>query len=244
MTTAAMPISARTFATRLVEQDKVDAIVGGSTTGATLAMIPVFEDAEMPLISLAGAVLIIQPVKNGCSRRRTPTRMACEKIFADMKHRNLTKMALISGTGGFGKSMRAECLKVAGKAGIKIVIDETYGPRDSDMTPQLTKIRDTPGVQAVLNAGFGQGPAIVTHNYRQLGITVPLYESHGVCLQAVHQARRRRGRGRAPALRGAADRRQAAHERSAEAGRRRLGTTTRKRPGRRSRPSAATPMTG
>ena len=49
------------------------------------------------------------------------------------------------------------------------------------MTPQLTKIRDTPGVQAVVNPGFGQGPAIVTRNYRQLGIKVPLYQSHGVC---------------------------------------------------------------
>jgi branched-chain amino acid transport system substrate-binding protein len=48
------------------------------------------------------------------------------------------------------------------------------------MTAQLTKIRGTPGVQAVLNAGFGQGPAIVTRNYRQLGLTMPLYQSHGV----------------------------------------------------------------
>jgi branched-chain amino acid transport system substrate-binding protein len=35
-------------------------------------------------------------------------------------------------------------------------------------------------VQAVLNAGFGQGPAIVTRNYRQIGLTLPLYQSHGV----------------------------------------------------------------
>ena len=48
------------------------------------------------------------------------------------------------------------------------------------MTAQLTKIKATPGVQAVLNAGFGQGPAIVTKNYRQLGIGAPLYQSHGV----------------------------------------------------------------
>jgi branched-chain amino acid transport system substrate-binding protein len=32
----------------------------------------------------------------------------------------------------------------------------------------------------VLNAGFGQGPAIVTKNYRQVAMTVPLYQSHGV----------------------------------------------------------------
>ena len=47
------------------------------------------------------------------------------------------------------------------------------------MTAQLTKIRAS-GAQAVLNAGFGQGPAIVTRNYRQVGLTLPLYQSHGV----------------------------------------------------------------
>jgi branched-chain amino acid transport system substrate-binding protein len=55
--------NARTFATRLVEEDKIVAMVGGSTTGATLAMIPVFEDAGIPFISLAGAIQIIEPVR-------------------------------------------------------------------------------------------------------------------------------------------------------------------------------------
>ena len=175
------PNNAKTFATRLVEEDKIDAMVGGSTTGATLAMIPVFEDAKIPFISLAGAVQIIQPVRKWVFKTPHTDTMACEKIFADLKHRKLTNVALISGTGGFGKSMSAQCHKVASQAGIKIVIEETYGPRDSDMTPQLTKIRDTPGVQAVVNPGFGQGPAIVTRNYHQLGIKLPFYQSHGVC---------------------------------------------------------------
>jgi branched-chain amino acid transport system substrate-binding protein len=107
-------------------------------------------------------------------------RMACEKVFVDMRARGATKAALISGTGGFDRSMRAECLKVAAKHGVDIVADETYGAADTDMTAQLAKIKATPGVQAVLNAGFGQGPAIVTKNYRQLGIAAPLYQSHGV----------------------------------------------------------------
>jgi branched-chain amino acid transport system substrate-binding protein len=174
------PNNARTFATRLVEEDKIDAMVGGSTTGATLAMIPVFEEAKIPFISLAGAIQIIEPVRKWVFKTPHTDKMACEKIFADLKHRNLTTIALISGTGGFGKSMSAQCHKVAGNYGIKIVHDETYGPRDSDMTPQLTKIRNATGVQAVVNPGFGQGPAIVTRNYRQLGIKQPLYQSHGV----------------------------------------------------------------
>ena len=172
--------NARTFATRLVEEDKVVAMVGGSTTGATLAMIPVFEDAKIPFISLAGGIQIIEPVHRWVFKTPHTDKMACEKIFADLKRRNLTTIALISGTDAFGKSMRDQCVAVAPKAGIKIALEESYGPRDSDMTPQLTNIRNKAGVQAVVNPGFGQGPAIVTRNYSQLGIKLPLYQSHGV----------------------------------------------------------------
>jgi branched-chain amino acid transport system substrate-binding protein len=170
---------ARTFAKRLLEQDRVDAIVGGSTTGATMAAVPLVEAAQTPFISLAGAVVIIEPTKKWVFKTPHTDRMACEKIFADMQGRKLSKLALISGAGGFDKSMRGECLKVAPKYGVEVIADETYGASDNDMTAQLTKIRAS-GAQAVLNAGFGQGPAIVTRNYRQVGLTLPLYQSHGV----------------------------------------------------------------
>jgi branched-chain amino acid transport system substrate-binding protein len=87
---------------------------------------------------------------------------------------------MISDTGAYGKSMRGNCLAEAEKRGISIVADESYGPQDGDMTAQLTKIKNTPGVQAIVNCGFAQGPAIVVRNYRSLGISVPLYESQAV----------------------------------------------------------------
>ncbi len=171
---------ARTFAKRLIEEDKVDVIVGGSTTGETMAVIPLVEAAQIPFISLAGAVVITEPVKKWVFKTPQTDRMACEKIFTDMKARKFSKIALISGNGGFDKSTRAQCLDVATNYGIQIIADETYGDGDTDMTAQLTKIKNTAGVQAVLNAGFGATPAIVTKNYRQVGITLPFYQSHGV----------------------------------------------------------------
>jgi branched-chain amino acid transport system substrate-binding protein len=174
------PNQARTFGTRAIEQDKVDALLSGSTTATTMAIIPLAEDAQVPLINFAGAVQAVHPVKKWNFKTPHTDLMACEKIFDDLKKRNLTKVALISGTDAFGKSMRDQCTTVTGKYGIEVLHEETYGPRDSDMTPQLTNIKGKAGVQAVINPGFGQGPAIVTRNYRQLGITQPLYQSHGV----------------------------------------------------------------
>jgi branched-chain amino acid transport system substrate-binding protein len=171
---------ARTFAKRLIAQDNVHIIVGGTTTGTTMAAVPLVEQEAVPFISLAGAVVIVEPVKKWVFKTPHTDRMACEKIYEDMKGRGITKIALISGAGGFDRSMRQECLKVAGNFGVSVVADESYGAKDSDMTAQLTKIKNTAGVQAVVNPGFGQGPAIVTKNFRQLGMTVPLYQSHGV----------------------------------------------------------------
>ncbi|MBB5220683.1 branched-chain amino acid transport system substrate-binding protein [Amaricoccus macauensis] len=174
------PNKARTFATRLVEDDEVKAIIGGTTTGTTMSIIPVAEDSEVPFISLAGAVEIIEPVKEWTFKTPHTDRMACEKIFEDMKARGISKIGMISGTDGFGASMRKQCLGVVGNYGIEILADESYGPTDADMTPQLTNIKNTAGIQAVLNPGFGQGPSIVTRNFQQLAVGLPLYQSHGV----------------------------------------------------------------
>jgi branched-chain amino acid transport system substrate-binding protein len=174
------PNKARTFATRLVEEDKVDAVLGASITGTAMATRGIYEDAGIPFIALAGAAEIVVPVRKWVFKTPHTEPMSCGKIFEDMKKRNITKIAMISGTDGWGKAMRAECIKMAPQSGITVLKDENYGAADSDMTPQLTNIKGTPGVEAVINCGFGQGPAIVTRNYRQLGIAVPLYQSHGV----------------------------------------------------------------
>ncbi|MBQ0747825.1 MAG: ABC transporter substrate-binding protein [Marinobacter sp.] len=172
---------ARNFASRLIRSDRVDIIVGGSTTGATMAAVPMVEQAGVPFISLAGAVVITNPVKKWVFKTPQTDRMAAERVLNDMKARGLTKVGLISGTGGFGSSGREQTLAAAKEmGGIEIVADETYGGSDTDMTAQLTNIRGAEGVQTILNFGFGQGPAIVTRNYAQLGIELPFYQSHGV----------------------------------------------------------------
>jgi len=171
---------ANAFAKRLLEDDKVDFIVGGSTTGSTMSMVPLVERAGVPFMSLAGAVVVVEPVKKWVFKASTADRLAAERVLADMKKRGLTKIALLSDTAGFGQSGKAQTESVIGKYGITLVANETYGAKDTDMTPQLTKIRNTPGVQAIFVFGFGQGPALVTRNIKQLGINLPVYHAHGV----------------------------------------------------------------
>jgi branched-chain amino acid transport system substrate-binding protein len=167
------------FVKRLIKNDNVDLLIGGTTSGDTLAVIPDVEKEGIPFISLAGAVEIVEPVKKWVFKTPHTDRMAVAKIYEDLRKRGLTKVALITGDGGFDKSGREQLLKLAPQYGITLVADESYGNKDSDMTAQLTKIRAS-GAQALINFGFGQAPAIVTRNVKQLGITLPLYQSHGV----------------------------------------------------------------
>ena len=172
------------FVKRLIESDKADIIIGGSTTATTMAAIPIVQRAEIPFLSLAGAVVIVDPVKKWVFKTPHTDLMAAEKIMADMKKHHLSRLALLSEDSGFGKSGRQQTLIAAKAAGIQIVADETYGAKDTDVTAQLTKIRSLGTAQALLVFGFGQGPAVVTRDDRQLGIDLPLYQSHGVASPA------------------------------------------------------------
>ena len=168
---------ANSFGKRLIEQDQVDIIVGVSSTGSTMAIVPLAERAKVPMISYAGASVVVEPVKPYVFKLPHSDRMAVKKVLEDMKRRGMTKLGLLSDTGGFGKSARAETLAAVKPYGVEVVSDQSYGDKDTDMTPQLTKVKGT-DAQAILVLGTGAAPAIIAKNYQQLGIKIPLYMSH------------------------------------------------------------------
>jgi branched-chain amino acid transport system substrate-binding protein len=88
-------------------------------------------------------------------------------------------VAILTVSDGFGSSGREQLKAQAAKYGIQIIIDDTFGPKDTDMTSQLTKIRGSQA-QAIICWGTNPGPAIVAKNAQQLGIKIPVYMSHGV----------------------------------------------------------------
>lgn len=171
--------AALTFVKRLIEDDKVDALIGGTSTGETMAVVGEVEKAGIPFISLAGAQVIIDPVKKWVFKTPHTDRLAVDKIFLDMKARGISKIGLLSGPGGFDKSCHDNVVALAPAHGIEVLIDETHGKGDTDITPQLTKIKNAAGIQAFLYCGFGAPTSIVAKNYKQLGMTIPHYQTHG-----------------------------------------------------------------
>jgi branched-chain amino acid transport system substrate-binding protein len=170
---------ARSFALRLVKQDKASIVLGGSNTGVTMAAVPVFQDEEIPFISLAGAIVITTPVKEWVFKVPASDRIAAERTMAHMKAHGITRLAILNGSDGYGVSGRAQTLEAAKAAGIAVVADEVYAPTDTDMTAQLTRIRNS-GAQAILNFGIGASPSIIARNVKQLGLAQKLYLSPAV----------------------------------------------------------------
>jgi branched-chain amino acid transport system substrate-binding protein len=169
-------------ANKLIKDDKVVAIIGPSTTGDTMAVIPVVEKAGIPLVSCAAGIKITEPVKKWVFKTAQNDALAVARIFDYMKRQKISKIAILTVSDGFGSSGREQLVSQAGKYGISITSDETYGPKDTDMTAQLTKIRGG-AAQAIVCWGTNPGPAVVARNVQQLGIKLPLYMSHGVSSQ-------------------------------------------------------------
>jgi branched-chain amino acid transport system substrate-binding protein len=171
---------ARLNASKLLDKDKAVAIIGPSLTPTSMAIIPITQPAKVPLISCAAGINITSPVKERpwVFKTAQTDQMAVSRIFQYLKKQNINKVAIITVSSSFGVSGKEQLLEQAPKAGIEIVAQEVFGEKDTDMTPQLTKIRSTPA-QAVICWGTGPAPAVVAKNMKQLGMTVPLIQSHG-----------------------------------------------------------------
>jgi branched-chain amino acid transport system substrate-binding protein len=166
-------------ATRLIKEDRVSAIIGPSTTGETMAVIPVVEKAGIPLISCAAGIKITDPVKKWVFKTAQNDSLAVERIYDHLRKRNMHNVAILTVSDGFGASGREQLKLRAKDFGINVVSDEIYGPNDTDMTAQLVKIRGSKA-QAIICWGTNPGPAKVARNAKQLGLNLPLYMSHGV----------------------------------------------------------------
>jgi branched-chain amino acid transport system substrate-binding protein len=166
---------------KLIKTDDVPVIIGPSRTGESLADVGVAEQFQVPMLSLGAAITIITPpdkrkwvFKLGNSDSHVVGRM-----YEYMQAKGIKKIGIMADSTAFGASGRDELLKLAPQYGITVAADERFGPQDTDLTPQLTKIRAT-GPQAVVSWSIGPTQVVSVKNWRDLGMeAIPLYQSHG-----------------------------------------------------------------
>lgn len=166
----------------LISSEQVDLILGASRTGPSLAMRPIAEQAEIPMISLAANQAIVDG-STWVFKTAQNDRVVLEKLVDDMTTKGYKKIALARDASGFGEGV-AEMLGELGKsAGITVDPVVKFAPDATDFTAQMVKIRDA-DPDATLIWGIPPAAGLAQKAYRQLGIDAPVYQSHGIGNQA------------------------------------------------------------
>lgn len=156
----------------------VDIIIGASRTGTSLAMRPIAESAKMPMISMAanvkvtdGATWVFKTAQNDAA--------VLANVVDYAKSKGWKKIGLARDSSAFGEGV-AELLNELGKAdGISVVVTEKFAPDATEFTAQMLNIRNA---RADMNLIWGIPPAaaLAQKAYKQLGITAPVMQSHGI----------------------------------------------------------------
>lgn len=174
----ASPEKAFSFAKQLIDEDKVFAIIGPSTSGETMKIKAVAEEGKMILLSCAAAEAIVNPVAKWVFKTPQKDSDAVIKIFQQMQKMQIFRIGVLSGNTGFGNAGKGQIERLAPEYGITIAANEVYDKAASDLTAEVTKIKAA-DVQAIINWSIVPAQAIVIKNARQIGITVPIFQSHG-----------------------------------------------------------------
>ena len=175
---AANPEKAISFAKQLIEEDKVLAIIGPSTSGETMQIKDLCESYKTPLVSCAAAEAIVNPVASYVFKTPQKDNFVAQLIFQTMNEMGISRIGVVASNTGFGNAGKAQLEKYAPDFGIDVAIAETYDKKATDLTAVLTKVK-AQNVDAVVNWSIVPAQAIVPKNMKQLGMDVPLFQSHG-----------------------------------------------------------------
>jgi branched-chain amino acid transport system substrate-binding protein len=175
----ANPEKAISFTKQLIEEDKVFAIIGPSTSGETMKIKDIVEQAKMILISCAAAEVIVNPVAKYVFKTPQKDSDAVKKIYGTMKDLGITKIAVMTGNTGFGKAGKGQLEKIAPEFGIKVLMTEVYDKKSTDLSAVVAKLMANKEIQAVVNWSIVPAQGILAKNLRQAGWDVPLFQSHG-----------------------------------------------------------------
>lgn len=165
-------------ATKLIEQDKVVAIIGATGTGQSMAIRDLVDRAGIPQVSMAGGNAITGKFDPMVFQTAWSNGLVVPYTLEYLKKQGITKVGIIADSGGFGKDGVSVITTEAPKYGITVVSNQSFNLGDTDMSAQLTNIKNS-GAQAILMWTAGAEAATIVKNASQLGITIPIYGSHG-----------------------------------------------------------------
>jgi branched-chain amino acid transport system substrate-binding protein len=163
---------------RLIDKEGVLAVIGSSGTGATMGMRGEINRAGIAQVSLAGGTVITAEFDPLVFQTPWSNSLVVPYTLEYLQGEGITKIGLITDTGGFGADGQAVIKAAASDFGIEILAEETFNQGDTDMSGQLTKIKSS-GAEAVVMWTAGREAATIAKNMADLELGIPLIGSHG-----------------------------------------------------------------
>lgn len=168
-------------AKRLIDEDKVLAILGCSQSSTSLAIVDTVTKAEVPMISMATSAKIVTPVEERKWVFKTAQSdiIVANKMAKYLVGKGIKDVAFLSVNNAYGDSGLLSFEAAAKANGINIVCKEKFEATDTDMTAQLAKVKASNAKAAIVWA-IPPAASIATKNFRDLGIEMPLIQTHGI----------------------------------------------------------------
>jgi branched-chain amino acid transport system substrate-binding protein len=163
---------------KLVNEEEVDIVLGASRTGPSLAMRPIAENSETPMISMAANQAIVDG-SEWVFKTAQNDRVVIERMIGYMEEQGWKTIGLARDASGFGEGVAETFNEIGAGAGIEVIATEKFAPDATDFTAQMVNLRDA---GADVNVIWGIPPAagLAQKAYRQLGIETPVMQSHGI----------------------------------------------------------------
>jgi branched-chain amino acid transport system substrate-binding protein len=173
------PEKAISFAKQLIEEEKVFAIIGPSTSGETMKIKKIAEESQTLMLSCAAAEVIVNPVGQWVFKTPQMDSDAVKKIYMEMQKMKIGKIAVVASNDGFGKAGKEQLQQIAPQFGIEILAEEVYDKAATDLSAVVAKLMANKDIQAVVNWSIVPAQSIIIKNIRQAGWNVPIFQSHG-----------------------------------------------------------------
>ena len=167
---------------KLISENKVDIILGSSTTPVSLAMIDVAAESKTPMISMAASARIVEPMddkKKWVFKTPQNDIMMSLAIVEHMAAAGVKTVAFIGFSDAYGEGWYQEFAKAADIKKLKIVANERYNRTDTSVTGQALKIMSAKP-DAILVAGSGTPAALPQKTLKERGYAGKYYQTHGV----------------------------------------------------------------
>jgi branched-chain amino acid transport system substrate-binding protein len=170
---------------KLVQESKIDALIGPSTTPNAFAILDVIAEAKVPMMATVGTSTIIDPIdakKRWVFKTTQNDDLIAGVLLKHMTKNNVKSVAFIGFSDPYGDNWLKVFSALAEKAGIKVVIAERFNRSDQSVTGQTLKMIGAKP-DAMLIAAVG-GPAVLPQaTLRDQGWKGPIYQTHAVATE-------------------------------------------------------------